>query len=244
MTNPTKSTAPLPIDVRGEASNPFAGPPCVKCKSADTTTVHRLAQDGKPCDRIIATCFDCGHEWDPATPAPSADGAVREAQACETCCGAGTIDERLGGYDHSNPAAQCPDCDGTGSAAPSPAPQQVPALTEALETLTAAKDAIVDIRDCVLNERNQLAEEGAGPDVINAVLGIIDDHWPDARVAETIDRCSRVEAEAKEPAPQSSEVARLREALGKIVELSPYAGELNDAKAIARAALKETGRDR
>lgn len=33
---------------------------------------------------------------------------------CETCRGEGTIDERLGGYSFSNPAATCPDCDGTG----------------------------------------------------------------------------------------------------------------------------------
>lgn len=33
---------------------------------------------------------------------------------CETCQGEGTIDERLGGYPFSNPAATCPDCDGTG----------------------------------------------------------------------------------------------------------------------------------
>jgi hypothetical protein len=33
---------------------------------------------------------------------------------CETCDGRGTIDERLGGYGDSNPAAKCPDCDGAG----------------------------------------------------------------------------------------------------------------------------------
>ena len=33
---------------------------------------------------------------------------------CETCDGAGTIDERLGGEFFSNPAAPCPDCDGVG----------------------------------------------------------------------------------------------------------------------------------
>lgn len=81
------------------------------------------------------------------------------------------------------------------------------ALTETLETLTAAKDAIVDIRDCVLNERHQLAEAGAGSDVVNATLGIIDDRWPDARVAETITRYSRVEAEAINRAALAPEAA-------------------------------------
>lgn len=33
---------------------------------------------------------------------------------CETCGGTGKIDERLGGYSFSNPAAKCPDCDGDG----------------------------------------------------------------------------------------------------------------------------------
>ena len=33
---------------------------------------------------------------------------------CETCEGAGKIDERLGGYHTSNANAQCPDCDGAG----------------------------------------------------------------------------------------------------------------------------------
>jgi hypothetical protein len=35
-------------------------------------------------------------------------------EACETCDGEGTIDERLGGISTSNPAATCPDCDGVG----------------------------------------------------------------------------------------------------------------------------------
>lgn len=35
---------------------------------------------------------------------------------CETCNGEGTIDERLGGYSFSNPAATCPDCTGEGPA--------------------------------------------------------------------------------------------------------------------------------
>jgi hypothetical protein len=40
----------------------------------------------------------------------------------------------------------------------------------------AALDAI---RDAVLHERFQLAEMSAGNEVINAVLGIIDDNWPE-----------------------------------------------------------------
>lgn len=38
------------------------------------------------------------------------DGPVK----CETCNGAGSYDERLGGYAFSNPKAPCPDCDGHG----------------------------------------------------------------------------------------------------------------------------------
>lgn len=33
---------------------------------------------------------------------------------CECCQGVGSIDERLGGYSFSNPAAECPDCEGEG----------------------------------------------------------------------------------------------------------------------------------
>lgn len=33
---------------------------------------------------------------------------------CETCEGAGTIDETLGGEFFSDPEATCPDCDGSG----------------------------------------------------------------------------------------------------------------------------------
>lgn len=39
-----------------------------------------------------------------------------DARPCDTCHGEGAIDERLGGYSFSNPAAACPDCDGTGEA--------------------------------------------------------------------------------------------------------------------------------
>ena len=40
---------------------------------------------------------------------------VADTQAeCTTCGAYGTIDERLGGYSFSNPAATCPDCDGEG----------------------------------------------------------------------------------------------------------------------------------
>ena len=40
--------------------------------------------------------------------------------------------------------------------------------------------AIADIRDCVLNGRNQLEGMEVDNDIINAVLGIIDDHTPAA----------------------------------------------------------------
>ena len=38
--------------------------------------------------------------------------APPEPIVCETCQGSGKIDERLGGYNFSNPSATCPDCDG------------------------------------------------------------------------------------------------------------------------------------
>lgn len=41
--------------------------------------------------------------------------------------------------------------------------------------LIAAKEAIREIRDNVLHERNQMAEAGFDSDQVNAVLGIIDD---------------------------------------------------------------------
>ena len=48
-------------------------------------------------------------------PAPAPAGEVcKEEIDCETCGGSGTIDETLGGYGDSNPAATCPDCDGIG----------------------------------------------------------------------------------------------------------------------------------
>lgn len=40
--------------------------------------------------------------------------ASEVAHECETCCGNGTIDERLGGEWNSNPKAECPDCGGVG----------------------------------------------------------------------------------------------------------------------------------
>jgi DnaJ-class molecular chaperone len=46
-------------------------------------------------------------------PAAQGEMAVR-LKTCETCNGEGTIDERLGGYCDSNPAATCPDCEGVG----------------------------------------------------------------------------------------------------------------------------------
>lgn len=42
------------------------------------------------------------------------DDSITKLIECDTCKGEGTIDERLGGIHTSNPAAVCPDCDGTG----------------------------------------------------------------------------------------------------------------------------------
>lgn len=45
------------------------------------------------------------------------------------------------------------------------------------EENSALRMVVSHIRDDILNERRQLADLGAGPDFINAVLGIIDDRW-------------------------------------------------------------------
>lgn len=47
---------------------------------------------------------------------------------------------------------------------------------EAADRIHRLAEGIGQIRDCVLNERNQLAEAGLDCDQVNAVLGIIDDH--------------------------------------------------------------------
>lgn len=57
------------------------------------------------------------------------------------------------------------------------------ACSDAADRLEALSVAITDIRDAVLHQRYQLAEMVVENDVINAVLGIIDDH--DQRVLET-----------------------------------------------------------
>ena len=49
-------------------------------------------------------------------------------------------------------------------------------IKEVWSLLQSADKSLADIRDAVLHERYQLAEAGADSDVINAVLGIIDDH--------------------------------------------------------------------
>ena len=54
----------------------------------------------------------------------------------------------------------------------------VQAIGEAADRLAALSEAIGEIRDAVLNERHQMAEMDFGPDRINAVLGVIDDHDP------------------------------------------------------------------
>jgi hypothetical protein len=57
------------------------------------------------------------------------------------------------------------------------------ACADAADRLEALSESITDIRDAVLHQRHQLAEVVVDNDVINAVLGIIDDHDP--RVLET-----------------------------------------------------------
>jgi hypothetical protein len=52
------------------------------------------------------------------------------------------------------------------------------AVEESQEHENYWRSALAEIRDAVLHERYQLSEAGAGPDVINAVLGIIDDCTP------------------------------------------------------------------
>lgn len=60
-------------------------------------------------------CSQCGGEFGPGDQGYS-HCEDHDPPPCETCGGEGTIDERLGGYSFSNPAATCPDCDGTGEA--------------------------------------------------------------------------------------------------------------------------------
>jgi hypothetical protein len=48
----------------------------------------------------------------------------------------------------------------------------------AREAVKDWKTAWATAREAILHERGPLAEEGAGPDVINAVLGILDDNEP------------------------------------------------------------------
>lgn len=58
---------------------------------------------------------------------------------------------------------------------------ELDAARERVLELEAAFDAM---RDAVLHERGPLAEQGAGSDVINAVLSIMDDCWPAPSTAQ------------------------------------------------------------
>ncbi|EPC3488061.1 hypothetical protein ACRZCU_000151 [Citrobacter freundii] len=81
-------------------------------------------------------CADPSKFWfgyDPAAP-------QQEVRQCETCTGTGKIDERLGGYSFSNPAAKCPDCDGSGEYYP--APQTCPQTTASVP-MTPTQDMAV-----------------------------------------------------------------------------------------------------
>ncbi|MGQ3662624.1 hypothetical protein [Citrobacter braakii] len=61
-------------------------------------------------------CADPSKFWFGYDPA----ALQQDVSECETCTGTGKIDERLGGYSFSNPAAKCPDCDGSGEFFPAP----------------------------------------------------------------------------------------------------------------------------
>jgi hypothetical protein len=62
------------------------------------------------------------------TPSPAIAPEGAAERECETCRGVGTIDERLGGHAFSNPAVECPDCEGKGFLA-GHAPPQPPAAS-------------------------------------------------------------------------------------------------------------------
>ena len=47
------------------------------------------------------------------------------------------------------------------------------------DRIAALESAWANVRDTILNERHQLAEEGFGPDRINLVLGALDDNYPE-----------------------------------------------------------------
>lgn len=77
--------------------------------------------------QIVATCKDissaieCMAVWadweaeDPKVICQNIASYIKNNVVnCDCCNGTGTIDERLGGLAESNPAATCPDCDGTG----------------------------------------------------------------------------------------------------------------------------------
>jgi hypothetical protein len=67
----------------------------------------------------------------------------------------------------------------------------VAAAQDEIERLRAQWE---EMRDCVLNERDSLAESGMTSDQINAVLGVIDDHAPAARAkaADADKQCSHM----------------------------------------------------
>jgi hypothetical protein len=80
-----------------------------------------------------------GNAAQPPQAPPAAPEQIK--RWCETCDGVGTIDERLGGYAFSDPAAKCPDCDGNGwwiAAAPA-APETGVALLDQQAASLAGK---------------------------------------------------------------------------------------------------------
>jgi hypothetical protein len=82
----------------------------ITCQCGATSVLRSdLCADVIPTDATInwLRCELC-------PPTPLAGEPAVETIECECCRGVGTIDERLGGYGFSNPAATCPDCDGHG----------------------------------------------------------------------------------------------------------------------------------
>lgn len=60
-------------------------------------------------------------------------------------------------------------------------------LAQQGEQIAALRAALEEIRDCVLNEREGMAEMNFGSDRVNAVLGIIDDRIDHAKIGRNAD---------------------------------------------------------
>lgn len=60
-------------------------------------------------------------------------------------------------------------------------------LAQQGEQIAALRAALEEIRDCILNEREGMAEMNFGSDRVNAVLGIIDDRIDHAKIGRNAD---------------------------------------------------------